>query len=51
MKLAMAVLVYVLIGLILSGGILLLLDGKPWLFVIAFLAYVIAFGKIGCTSH
>ena len=50
MKLALAVLVYVLIGLVLSWGILLLLAGKPWLFIIAFLAYVVAFGKIGCTA-
>ena len=50
MKLALAVLVYLLIGLVLSWGILLLLAGKPWLFIIAFLAYVVAFGKIGCTA-
>jgi len=51
MKLALAVLVYALIGLVLSWGILLLLAGKPWLFIVAFLAYLVAFGKIGCTSH
>ena len=51
MKLALAVLVYALIGLVLSWGILLLLAGKPWLFIVAFLVYLIAFGKIGCTSH
>jgi len=44
----MAVMVYVLIALVLSWGILLLLAGKPWLFIVAFLAYVVAFGKIGC---
>jgi hypothetical protein len=48
MKLALAVLVYLLIGLVLSWGILLLLAGKPWLFIAAFLAYIVAFGKIGC---
>lgn len=47
----MAVLVYLLIGLVLSWGILLLLAGKPLLLIIALLAYVVAFGKIGCTSH
>jgi len=51
MKLALAFLVYVLIGLVLSGGILLLLAGQPWLLIIAFLAYVVAFGKIGCMTH
>ena len=48
MKLALAVLVYALMALVLCGGILLLLAGKPWLFIAALLAYVVAFGKIGC---
>ncbi len=51
MKLALAVLVYVLMGLVLSAGVLLLLAGKPWLLIIALLAYVVAFGKIGCMTH
>jgi hypothetical protein len=51
MKLALAVLAYGLIGLILSAGILLLLAGKPWLLIIGILAYVAAFGKIGCMTH
>ena len=51
MKLALAVLLYVLIGLVLSAGILLLLAGKPWFLIIGFLAYVVAFGKIGCMTH
>jgi len=51
MKLALAVLVYSVIGLVLSWGILLLLAGKPWLFIVASLAYVVAFGKIGCQAH
>jgi len=50
MKLALAVLVYLVIGLVLSWGILLLLAGKPWLFIVALLAYLVAFGKIGCTA-
>lgn len=51
MKFALAILAYGLIGLILSAGILLLLAGKPWLLILAVLAYVIAFGRIGCMSH
>jgi hypothetical protein len=50
MKLALAVLVYLVIGLVLSWGVLLLLAGKPWLFIVALLAYIVAFGKIGCTA-
>jgi len=51
MKFALAILVYALIGIVLSAGILLLLAGKPWLLIIAFLAFVVAFGKLGCMSH
>ena len=51
MKLALAVLVYLLMGLVLSAGILLLLAGKPWLLLLGLLAFVVAFGKIGCQSH
>ena len=41
----MAALVYLLIGLVLSGGVLLLIAGEPWLLVIALLAYVVAFSR------
>jgi hypothetical protein len=51
MKLFLAVLVYLLIGAVLSWGILLALGGKPWLLIGSLIAYIVAFGKIGCTSH
>jgi hypothetical protein len=51
MKLALAVLVYLIIGAILGAGILLTMSGKPWLLVIALIAFVVAFGKLGCKSH
>ena len=51
MKLALAVLVYLVMGLVLSAGILLLLAGKPCWLIVALLAYVVAFGKIGCLTH
>lgn len=51
MKFALAILVYGLMGLVLGAGILLLLAGKPWLLIIGLLAYVVAFGKIGCMTH
>ena len=51
MKLALAILAYGLIAVVLSAGILLLLAGKPWFLIIGVLAFVIAFGKIGCMSH
>ncbi|HUZ07416.1 MAG TPA: hypothetical protein VMV89_08000 [Candidatus Paceibacterota bacterium] len=51
MKFALTILVYALIGLVLCAGILLLLAGKPWLLIVAVLAYLVAFGRIGCMTH
>jgi len=51
MKLALAVLVYLIIASILGAGILMLLAGKPWLLIIGAVCFIVAFGKIGCKSH
>jgi len=51
MKFALAILVYLIIALILGGGILMLLAGKPWLLIIGAVSFIVAFGKIGCKSH
>jgi hypothetical protein len=51
MKLLLAVFVYLLIGLVLGWGILLLIAGKPWLLIVSLLVYLVAFAKIGCLSH
>jgi hypothetical protein len=51
MKLLLAIVAYLLIGVVFSWGILLLLAGKPWLLIIATLAYLIGLAKIGCLSH
>ena len=51
MKLTLAILAYGLIGLILCGGILLVMAGKPWLLIVAVVAYIVAFARIGCLSH
>jgi lipopolysaccharide export LptBFGC system permease protein LptF len=45
MKLALAGLVYLVIALVLGAGILLLVAGKPWPLIIAFLLYAVAFGR------
>ena len=44
----MAVLAYVAIGAVLGTGMMMAVKGSPWLLVIAFVAYVVAFGKLGC---
>jgi hypothetical protein len=48
MKFYMAILAYLFIGLILGWGILLAVKGNVWLLIFGFVAYVVAFGKIGC---
>jgi hypothetical protein len=51
MKLALAVLVYLVMAVILGAGILLLVAGKPWFLAIGIIAFVVAFGKLGCMPH
>jgi hypothetical protein len=51
MKLALAILVYAAMAAILGAGILLLVAGKPWFLAVAFVAFVVAFGKLGCMTH
>jgi hypothetical protein len=38
-------------ALILGAGILLATAGKPLFLIIAFIAFVVAFGRLGCMSH
>lgn len=51
MKFLLSVFVYLLMGALLTWGILLMMHGKPWLLVAVFLAYVLALAKLGCLSH
>ena len=51
MKLFLAVLAYLLIGVVLGWGLLLMMAGKPWLLIAGLLVYLVAFAKFGCTSH
>jgi membrane protein YdbS with pleckstrin-like domain len=48
MKFALAILVYLIIAVILGAGILLVMAGKPWFLAIGVVAFVVAFGRIGC---
>lgn len=48
MKLLLTILAYLLISLILGWGILLAVKGNPWLLIVSFLAYAVAFAKLGC---
>ncbi len=48
MKFLMAIVAYLVIGGVLCWGILLTVKGNPWLLIVSFLAYAVAFAKIGC---
>ena len=48
MKFLAAILAYVVIGLTLGWGILLAVKGEPWLLMVGFLTYAVAFAKLGC---
>jgi hypothetical protein len=48
MKFVLAILAYLVIGLVLGLGILLTVKGNPWLLIAGLLAYVVAFAKFGC---
>jgi hypothetical protein len=51
LKFALGILVYLLMGLALAGGILLLIAGKPLLFILAVVGYIVFFGWIGCATQ
>jgi len=51
MKFTLAILVFVVISVILGGGILALLAGKPLLLIIGVLGFLALFCKYGCLTH
>jgi hypothetical protein len=51
MKLALAVFVFALFALAIGSGIVLMIAGKPWLFIIAMVAFLGTFAKYGCASQ
>jgi hypothetical protein len=48
MKFLWALIVYLAIGSLLGWGILLAVKGEPWLLIVGFLTYAVAFAKLGC---
>jgi hypothetical protein len=54
MKFLLAIVAYLAIAVVLGWGMLLTVKGEPWLLIVGFLAYVVAFAKLGClpkTTH
>jgi hypothetical protein len=48
MKFLWTIVAYLVLGIVLSWGILQAVRGEPWLLIIGALAYIIAFVKLGC---
>jgi len=48
MKFFMAILAYLLIAVILGWGMLAAAKGNPWILIAGFIAYAVAFAKLGC---
>ncbi len=48
MKFLLAILAYLVIGAFLGWGIMLAVKGQPWLLIVGFLAYALAFARLGC---
>ena len=48
MRFLLAIVAYLVIGLVLGWGILLTAKGQPLLLIVGFLAYLLAFAKLGC---
>ena len=51
MKFFLAIVAYLIISVFLGAGMLLMMiKGSPWLLIIGFVVYAVAFAKIGCLS-
>lgn len=51
MKLSLAILTFLLFGFFIGWGIVLMLAGKPILFIVAMAVFLGTFIKYGCLSH
>jgi hypothetical protein len=51
MKLALAILVFLLFTVFISWGIVLLMHGSPWVLLATLGVFVGTFIKYGCLSH
>jgi hypothetical protein len=51
MKLTLAAIVFVIIGLVLGWGIFLIMKGNYWVLIAGLVAYQLAFARFGCSHH
>jgi len=51
MKFLLAMLVWLIMGVVIGAGILMAIKGSIWLLVLSLLAFIVLVAKIGCLSH
>lgn len=51
MKFLLALLVWLIMGVVIGAGILMAVKGSVWLLLVSLLAFVVLVARIGCLSH
>ena len=51
MRLLAALGVFLATAVLIAAGIVLAVNGKPWLLIASTLAFLVGFARIGCTQH
>jgi len=51
MKFFWALVIWLVMGAIITAVIVVATTGKPWLLIIGLLGFIFAVGKIGCATH
>jgi hypothetical protein len=51
MKFISAMIVWLVMGAVITAGIVMATTGKPWLLIVGLLGFIFAVGKIGCATH
>jgi hypothetical protein len=51
MKFLAALIVWFVMGAIITAGLVLATTGKPLLLILGLLGFILAVGKIGCATH
>ncbi len=51
MKFLLALVIWLVMGAIITAGMVVATTGSPWLLIIGLLGFIFLVGKIGCAVH
>lgn len=51
MKLGLAIAVWLVMGFVLAKGLLMAINGQPWLLLVGIAVFALMVAKIGCLTH